>query len=199
MYFLFNVNEAKIKGSVIRRQMKKYWKTAAFERPEILWSVLVLQSFMEKKGLEFSLWLEVCWFAEMCLLEVFKSSLNTSFHPHPFSLFLGALKCFERHGKKENETCTALLLEEDLPLTHRPWLQLFLALAKLGFKKKGEYPNPTKKKKKKSLNISKQNIPKWLPETQLSCWTLRVTAQERSWQVLISSKSMKKNQMKMLR
>lgn len=155
MYFLFNVNEAKIKGSVIRRQMKKYWKTAAFERPEILWSVLVLQSFMEKKGLEFSLWLEVCWFAEMCLLEVFKSSLNTSFHPHPFSLFLGALKCFERHGKKENETCTALLLEEDLPLTHRPWLQLFLALAKLGFKKKENTQTQPKKKKNPSTYLNK--------------------------------------------
>lgn len=38
-----------------------------------------------------------------------KSSLNTSFHPHPFSLFLGALKSFVGHGEEENETCTALL------------------------------------------------------------------------------------------
>lgn len=110
------------------------------------------------------------------LRSLIKSSLNTSFHPHPFSLFLGALKCSVRHGKKENETCTALLLlEEVLPLTHRPWFQLFLALAKLGYKKKKwrrKYPNPTKNIKK-SLNISKWNIPKWLPETQLSCWTLQ--------------------------
>lgn len=69
MYCLFNVNEAKIKGSVIRRQMKKYWKFAAYERPEMLGSTLVFQSFTEEKGLEFSLWLEACWFAEMCLLE----------------------------------------------------------------------------------------------------------------------------------
>lgn len=97
---------------------------------------------MEKKGLECSLWLEVLICRNVPLRSLFKSSLNTSFHPHPFSLVLGALKSFVRHGKKENETCT----EEVLPLTHRPWLQLFLALARLGFKKNGEYPNPTKKK-----------------------------------------------------
>lgn len=87
------------------------------------------------------------------LRSLFKSSLNTSYHPHPFPLFLGALKCFVRHGKKENETCTALLLEEVLPLTPRPWFQLFLTLARLGFKKKKiekKIPKSNKKKLEKN-------------------------------------------------
>lgn len=89
---------------------------------------------------------------------LFKSSLNTSFHPHPSSLFLGAMKCFVRHGKKENETCTALLLEEVLPLTHEPWFQLFLDLARLGFQKQKvkKIPKPNQKNiKNPSTSLNK--------------------------------------------
>lgn len=80
------------------------------------------------------------------LRRLFKSSLNTAFHPHPFPLFLGVLKYFERHVKKENETCAALHWKEVLPLTcSRPWLQPFLAFARSGFKN-------MKKKQQKNQN-----------------------------------------------
>lgn len=144
MYFPFNVNEAKIKGNVITRQMKKLLPLKGLRFHEAFWSHNPSQ---RKRDWNSACGWECVDLQNVPLSSLFKSSLNTSFHPHPFSLFPGALKCFERHGKEENDTCTALLLEEVLPQTHRPWVQLFLALAKLGFKKKKkrEYPNPTKK------------------------------------------------------
>lgn len=145
MCFFFNVNEAKIKGSVIRRRTEDSLPLKGLRFCEAFWSY---NPSWRKRD-----WNAACgWKLLICrnvpLRSLFKSSLNTSFHPHPFSLVLGALKSFVRHGKKENETCTALLLEEVLPLTHRPWFQLFLALARLGFKKKKlRISKPNKKKK----------------------------------------------------
>lgn len=145
MYFLFNVNEAKIKGSVITRQMKKLLPLKGLRFHEAFWSHNPSQ---RKRDWNSACGWECVDLQNVPLRSFFKSSLNTSFHPHPFSVSRSTEVLWKtRNGKEENETCTALLLEV-LPWTHRPWVQLFLALVKLGFKKKKkrEYPNPTKKK-----------------------------------------------------